>query len=192
MNAYGPNGLPYPLPIHPNLVHLTVGLVVIGIAFDIAGAFYPIERRLFRFLALPVTRSALHDVGWYNLLAGVVTAFFTVAAGLYEMLLAEPLPGVTSAFGLGSLDTMLWHGVGGVALLLLLTAIAVWRGFQRFAWRRDMGRQVQWSYLLAGVGLVLLLAVHGTLGAQLAAEFGVHIAAGQLLQAGADLTTALP
>lgn len=192
MNAYGPNGLPYPLPIHPNLVHLTVGLVVIGIAFDIAGAFYPIERRLFRFLALPVTRSALHDVGWYNLLAGVVTAFFTVAAGLYEMLLAEPLPGVTSAFGLGSLDTMLWHGVGGVALLLLLTAMAVWRGFQRFAWRRDMGRQVQWSYLLAGVGLVLLLAVHGTLGAQLAAEFGVHIAAGQLLQAGADLTTALP
>ena len=192
MNAYGPNGLPYPLPIHPNLVHLTVGLVVIGIAFDIAGAFYPIERRLFRFLALPVTRSALHDVGWYNLLAGVVTAFFTVAAGLYEMLLAEPLPGVTSAFGLGSLDTMLWHGVGGVALLLLLTAIAVWRGFQRFAWRRDMGRQVQWSYLLAGVALVLLLAVHGTLGAQLAAEFGVHIAAGQLLQAGADLTTALP
>ncbi len=192
MNAYGPNGLPYPLPIHPNLVHLTVGLVVIGIAFDIAGALYPIERRLFRFLALPVTRSALHDVGWYNLLAGVVTAFFTVAAGLYEMLLAEPLPGVTSAFGLGSLDTMLWHGVGGVALLLLLTAMAVWRGFQRFAWRRDMGRQVQWSYLLAGVALVLLLAVHGTLGAQLAAEFGVHIAAGQLLQAGADLTTALP
>ena len=192
MNAYGPNGLPYPLPIHPNLVHLTVGLVVIGIAFDIAGAFYPIERRLFRFLALPVNRSALHDVGWYNLLAGVVTAFFTVAAGLYEMLLAEPLPGVTSAFGLGSLDTMLWHGVGGVALLLLLTAMAVWRGFQRFAWRRDMGRQVQWSYLLAGVALVLLLAVHGTLGAQLAAEFGVHIAAGQLLQAGADLTTALP
>lgn len=192
MNAYGPNGLPYALPIHPNLVHLTVGLVVIGIAFDIAGALYPIERRLFRFLALPVTRSALHDVGWYNLLAGVVTAFFTVAAGLYEMLLAEPLPGVTSAFGLGSLDTMLWHGVGGVALLLLLTAMAVWRGFQRFAWRRDMGRQVQWSYLLAGVALVLLLAVHGTLGAQLAAEFGVHIAAGQLLQAGADLTTALP
>ncbi|MCP9790547.1 DUF2231 domain-containing protein [Vulcanococcus limneticus Candia 3F8] len=192
MNPYGPNGLPYPLPIHPNLVHLTVGLVVIAIAFDIAGAFYPIERRLFRFLALPVTRSALHDVGWYNLLAGVVTAFFTVAAGLYEMLLAEPLPGVTSAFGLGSLDTMLWHGVGGAVLLLLLTAMAVWRGYQRFAWRRDMGRQVQWSYLLAGVGLVVVLAVHGTLGAQLAAEFGVHIAAGQLLQAGADLTTALP
>ena len=192
MNAYGTNGLPYPLPIHPDLVHVTVGLVVIGIAFDIAGAFYPIERRLFRFLALPVTRSALHDVGWYNLLAGVVTAFFTVAAGLYEMLLAEPLPGVTSAFGLGSLDTMLWHGVGGVALLLLLTAMAVWRGFQRFAWRRDMGRQVQWLYLAVGAVMFAVIGLHGTLGAQLAAEFGVHIAADQLLQAGADLNTALP
>ncbi len=188
----GANGLPYALPIHPNLVHLTVGLVVIAIAFDIAGALYPIERRLFRVMALPVTRSALHDVGWYNLLAGVLTGYFTVAAGLYEMLLAEPLPDVTSAFGLDSQATMLWHGVGGVGLLLLLTAMALWRGLQRFAWRRDLGRQVQWTYLLAGVALVALLAVHGTLGAQLAAEFGVHIAAGQLLQAGADLTTALP
>ena len=30
----GANGLPYSLPIHPNLVHLTIGLFVIAIAFD--------------------------------------------------------------------------------------------------------------------------------------------------------------
>ena len=65
----GANGLPYSLPIHPNLVHLTIGLFVIAIAFDVVGALYPLEKRVFRFLALPITRGGFHDVGWYNLLA---------------------------------------------------------------------------------------------------------------------------
>ena len=188
----GPNGLPYALPIHPNLVHLTIGLFVIAIAFDVVGALYPLEKRVFRFLALPITRGGFHDVGWYNLLACCLVTFFTVASGFYEMLTAVPLPGVVSTFGLGSMTTMLWHGVGGMLLLTVITAMTVWRGFQRYRWRRDMGRQVQWLYLLVGLGMFALLGLHGTLGAQLAAEFGVHIAADQLLQAGADLHTALP
>ena len=89
----GPNGLPYSLPIHPNLVHLTIGLFVIAIAFDVVGALYPLEKRVFRFLALPITRGGFHDVGWYNLLACCLVSFFTVAAGFYEMLTAVPLPG---------------------------------------------------------------------------------------------------
>ena len=188
----GANGLPYALPIHPNLVHLTIGLFVIAIAFDVVGALYPLEKRVFRFLALPITRGGFHDVGWYNLLACCLVTFFTVASGFYEMLTAVPLPGVVSTFGLGSMTTMLWHGVGGVLLLMVITAMTVWRGFQRYRWRRDMGRQVQWLYLLVGLGMFALLGLHGTLGAQLAAEFGVHIAADQLLEAGADLHVALP
>ena len=191
-NQLGPNGLPYYLPIHPNLVHLTIGLFVIAIAFDVAGALYPFERRLFRFLALPVTRAGLHDVGWYNLLACCLVSFFTVAAGFYEMLLAEPLLNVESSLGLGSMATMLWHGVGGVLILLLIVAMTIWRGYQRFAWRRDLGRQVQWSYLLAGLAMFVLVGLHGTLGAELAAEFGVHVTADQLLAAGASLKEALP
>ena len=183
----GPNGLPYALPIHPNLVHFTIGLFVIAIAFDIAGALYPVEKRVFRFLALPVTRGGFHDVGWYNLLACSIVTFFTVAAGFFEMLLAVPLPGVTSTIGLQSMETMLWHGVGGV-----IVAMTVWRGYQRFVWRRDMGRQVQWLYLLVGLGLFLVIGLHGTLGAELAGEFGVHVSADQLLAAGADLSEALP
>jgi len=188
----GANDLPYSLPIHPNLVHFTIGLFVIAIAFDIAGALYPIEKRVFRFLALPITRAGFHDVGWYNLLACAIVSFFTVAAGLFEMLLAVPIPGVTSSIGLHSMETMLWHGVGGVAILLVIIAMTVWRGYQRFVWRREMGRQVQWLYLLVGLGLFLVLGLHGTLGAELAAEFGVHITADQLLNAGVDLQTALP
>ena len=191
-SALGPNGLPYALPIHPNLVHFTIGLFVIAIAFDIAGSLYPLEKRVFRFLALPVTRAGLHDVGWYNLLACCLVTFFTVAAGFFEMLLAEPIAGVTSTIGLQSMDTMLWHGVGGVVILLVIVLMTIWRGYQRFLWRRDMGRQVQWLYLLVGLGLFLVIGLHGTLGAELAAEFGVHITADQLLAAGADLHEALP
>jgi len=188
----GQNHLPYALPIHPNLVHFTIGLFVIAITFDLAAALYPLERRVFRFLALPVTRAGLHDVGWYNLLACAVLSFFTVAAGLFEMLLADPLPGVTSDLGLGAAATLLWHGVGGVVLLLVIVLMTVWRGFQRFRWRRDMGRQVQWLYLLTGLVLFPVFGLHGTLGAELAAEFGVHISADQLLAAGANLREALP
>jgi len=192
VSALAANGLPYAQPIHPNLVHFTIGLFVIAIAFDVAGALYPLEKRVFRFLALPVTRAGFHDVGWYNLLACAGITFLTVAAGLYEMLLANPLSGVTGGLGLGAVDTMLWHGVGGVLLLLVIVAMTVWRGFQRFRWRRDLGRQVQWLYLLAGLALFPVLGLHGTLGAELAAEFGVHISADQLLAAGRDLRTALP
>jgi uncharacterized membrane protein len=188
----GPNGLPYALPIHPNLVHFTIGLFVIAIAFDIAGALYPVEKRVFRFLALPVTREGFHDVGWYNLLACAVVSFFTVAAGFFEMLLAVPIAGVKSTIGLESMETMLWHGVGGVAILLAIVAMTIWRGYQRFVWRKDMGRQVQWLYLLVAMGMFLVIGLHGTLGAELAAEFGVHITADQLLASGQNLRDALP
>jgi uncharacterized membrane protein len=191
-NGMGPNGLPYSLPIHPNLVHFTIGLFVIAITFDLAGALYPLEKRLFRLLQLPVTRAGLHDVGWFNLLACACVTFFTVGAGFYEMLLARPITGVVSSIGLGSTTTMLWHGVGGVAILLVIVAMTVWRGYQRFSWRRDLGRQVQWSYLLTGLMLFVVIGLHGTLGAELAAEFGVHITADQLLASGANLREALP
>ena len=190
--SLGPNGLPYRLPIHPALVHLTIGLFVIAIAFDTAGALYPVEKRVFRFLALPATRAGFHDVGWYNLLACALLTFLTVAAGFYEMQLAEPLPGVRSGLGLDAMATMLWHGVGGVLLLMVIVAMTVWRGFQRFAWRRDYGRQVQWTYLLVGLVLFAVMGLHGTLGAELAAEFGVHITADQLLARGLLPTEALP
>ncbi len=115
-----------------------------------------------------------------------------MAAGFYEMLLAVPLPVVVSSIGLRSMPTLLWHGVGGVAILLVIVAMAVWRSFQRFSWRRDLCRQLQWSYLLVGLLLFVVVGVHGTLGAELAAEYGVHITADQLLAAGADLREALP
>ena len=181
---FGANGLPYAVPIHPNLVHLTLGLFIVAIAFDIVGVLFPLEKPVFKFLAIPATRSSFFDVGWYNIVAAAVITFFTVATGFYEILLATPPADVESAWGLQAMGTLLWHGVGGVVLLLFIVGMAIWRGFQRFLWRKDRARQVQWSYVLAGLGIFALMFVHGTLGAQLAAEFGVHISADRLLQMG--------
>lgn len=180
----GANGLPYAIPIHPNLVHLTLGLFIIGIAFDIVGVLFPLQKPVFKLLAIATTRSNFFDVGWYNMVASSVITFFTVAAGFYEIMLAEPYPEIKSAWGLGGMETMLWHGVGGVFLLALIVGMTVWRGFQRYLWRKDQLQQVQWSYLAVGLVILFIMYVHGTLGAQLAAEFGVHNTADALLRLG--------
>ena len=172
--AAGANGLPYGLPIHPNLVHLTLGLFIVAIAFDIVAALYPLEKPIFKFLAIPLTSSNLYDVGWFNMVAAAIITFFTVAVGFYEIILAEPDMDIVSPWGLGAMDTMVWHGVGGVLLLGLIVGMTIWRGFQRYVWREDRARQVQWSYLLAGLGIFVLMFAQGTLGAHLGGDFGVH------------------
>jgi uncharacterized membrane protein len=184
IQSLGANGLPYAIPIHPNLVHLTLGLFIIAIAFDFIGVLYPFEKPVFKFLAIPAARANFFDVGWYNMLASAIITVFTVAAGFYEIMLANPYTEVKSAWGLEAMETMLWHGVGGVFLFAFMVGMTIWRGFQRFVWRKDRTRQVQWSYLMAGVAILLVMFVHGTLGAQLAAEFGIHNTADQLLRMG--------
>jgi uncharacterized membrane protein len=187
----GANGLPYVVPIHPLFVHLTLGLFIAAIAFDVVAAFYPVEKSIFKFLAIPATRSGLFDVGWYNMLAAAVVTFFTVVAGYFEISLAVPLADVKSAWGLQALKTMVLHGVGGILILTLIVGMTVWRGYQRFLWRKDMARQVQWSYLIAGLGIFLLMFLQGTLGAHLGGEFGIHVTADQLLHLGENPNQAL-
>ncbi len=180
------NGLPYRIPIHPNLVHLTLGLFIVAIAFDIVAALYPLEKPIFKFLAIPATSSGLYDVGWFNMVAASVVTFFTVAAGFYEILLAEPSDDVISPWGLNATDTMVWHGIGGVLLLALIVGMTIWRGFQRYLWREDRARQVQWSYLVSGLLIFGLMFAQGTLGAHLGSDFGIHVTADRLIRAGID------
>ncbi|MBD6615482.1 DUF2231 domain-containing protein [Komarekiella sp. 'clone 1'] len=187
----GANGLPYTIPIHPNLVHLTLGLFIIGVTFDIVGVLFPFQKWVFKFLAITVERDNFFNVGWYNMLASSIITFFTVAAGFYEMMLAAPSPNVKSAWGLQAMETMLWHGVGGVFLLALIIGMTVWRGWQRFVWSKNADRQVQSSYLLTGITVMLIMFFHGTLGAQMATEFGIHNTADNLLRLGQDLNTTL-
>lgn len=187
----GPNGLPYSIPIHPNLVHLTLGLFIIGITFDIVGMLFPLQTWVFKFFAISVQRTNFFDVGWYNMVGSTIVTIFTVAAGFYEMLLATPPTDVKSAWGMQAMETMLWHGIGGVFLLGLIVGMTVWRGWQRFILSQDGDEKVQWSYLATGMVIMFIMYLHGTLGAQMAAEFGVHNTADTLLRLGADLNTTL-
>ena len=180
----GANGLPYQVPIHPNLVHFTLGLFIIAIIFDIAGVLFFIERPVLKFLSLPAMKGNFFDVGWYNIVASAIITFFTVAAGFFEIMLANPPTDTKSIWGMGAGTTMLLHGIGGVLLLTAIIGMAVWRGFQRFIWRKGKKRQVQWSYLLAGILIMGAMYVHGTLGAQLGDEFGIHNTAGNLVRQG--------
>ncbi|WP_414562546.1 MULTISPECIES: DUF2231 domain-containing protein [unclassified Anabaena] len=187
----GANGLPYSIPIHPNLVHLTLGLFIIGIIFDIVGMLVPLQTWVFKFFAISVERTNFFDVGWYNMVGSTIITIFTVAAGFYEMLLATPPTDVKSAWGMQAMETMLWHGIGGVFLLGLIVGMTVWRGWQRFILSQDGDEKVQWSYLATGMAIMFIMYIHGTLGAQMAAEFGVHNTADTLLRLGADLNTTL-
>lgn len=187
----GANGLPYVVPIHPQLVHLTLGLFIIAILFDLAGTLFPLEKPIFKFLGLVVLRQGFFHVGWYNLLAAAIVTFFTVAAGFFEVMLANPPVNEKSAWGLGASQTMLLHGIGGIALLAAIVGMTVWRGLQRYRWRKESARQVQWGYLLVGIALLGILYVHGTLGAQLADEFGIHVTAANLVRQGKNPNTFL-
>ena len=180
----GANGLPYKLPIHPVLVHFTLGLFIIGIIFDIAGTFFAWERPILKFLDLPVVRSSFYTVGFYNVLASAAISFFTVTAAFLEIMLAQPPVDEKSAWGLGAGTTMILHGLGGVLLLFAIAAMAVWRGLQRYRWRKEKSREVLWTYLIFGVTIMGFMYVHGTLGAHLGGDFGIHNTAGNLLKEG--------
>ncbi|WP_036486369.1 DUF2231 domain-containing protein [Myxosarcina sp. GI1] len=180
----GVNGLPYILPIHPVLVHFTLGLFIIGIIFDLAGTFFAWEKPILKFLDLPAVRSGFYTVGFYNVLAAAAITFFTVIAGFLEIMLAQPPLNAKSAWGLGAGTTMILHGVGGVLLLLMIVAMAVWRGLQRYRWRAGRSREASWTYLLIGVAILGIMYVHGTLGAHLGGDFGIHNTAGNLLREG--------
>jgi uncharacterized membrane protein len=180
----GINGLPYEIPIHPNLVHFTIGLFIIGIVFDVAGTLFPLERPILKYFGFTALRSGFYDVGWYNLLGAAVMTPFTVAMGFFELVLANPPAGEKSHWGLSAGSTMILHGLGGIFLLAAIIALTVWRGLQRYHWRSNKVRQVQWLYLLAAIAVIAIMYLQGTLGGQLGGDFGLHTTAADLLRQG--------
>ena len=179
----GINGLPYLLPIHPNLVHFTVGLLVLSVFFDLFGFLYPIERPIMGLMQIKPSRASFFDLAWWNLLAVTIITFFTVAVGFWEMLLANPPADVLSPWGLPAFATMYLHGVGGVFTLMIIVLLAIWRGFQRYQWRRQEACQVEWRYVVVSLLAIAFMTLQAEMGAQLAGTFGIHNTAVRHLRA---------
>lgn len=170
----GLNGLPYALPVHPNLVHFTVGLFVIALIFDLIATSHGLLQPVYDLLQIKPDRAAYYDLGWWNLLAAALITFVTVAFGFFEMLLAEPPAGAVSPWGLPALETMYLHGVGGVFSLFMIVLLTIWRGLERYRWRSRQRAQVSLRYGAVALLVLGFISVQAEMGAQLGGTFGLH------------------
>ncbi|WP_338441317.1 DUF2231 domain-containing protein [Synechococcus elongatus IITB4] len=170
----GLNGLPYTLPVHPNLVHFTIGLFSIALIFDVIATSHGLLRPIYDGLKINPDRAAYYDLGWWNLLAAALITFVTVAFGFFEMLLAEPPAGAVSPWGLPALETMYLHGVGGVFSLFMIVLLTVWRGLERYRWRSRQREQVSLRYVAVSLLVLGFISIQAEMGAQLGGTFGLH------------------
>lgn len=59
----------------------------------------------------------------------LIIIFFIVVVGFYEIMLVILFFELKSVWGLGVMDIMLWYGIGGVLLLVMIVGMIIWRGF---------------------------------------------------------------
>ncbi|BAD79502.1 hypothetical protein syc1312_d [Synechococcus elongatus PCC 6301] len=170
----GLNGLPYALPVHPNLVHFTIGLFAIALIFDLIATSHGLLQPIYNLLQIKPDRAAYYDLGWWNLLAAALITFVAVAFGFFEMLLAEPPAGAVSPWGLPALETMYLHGVGGVFSLFMIVLLTIWRGLERYRWRARLRAQVSLRYGAVALLVLGFISIQAEMGAQLGGTFGLH------------------
>ena len=150
--------LPYPDPLHPIVVHFVIAMVVFSFICDVLGYF--------------TGNSRLFEVSWWNLFVAAVAIFVAIIFGQFEAGLAQPYPAAQSVLTV--------HTIIGWSLSAIVVAIASWR----FIIRRLNPVRLPPVYLLAGILIMGAMYVHGTLGAQLGDEFGIHNTAGNLVRQG--------
>jgi uncharacterized membrane protein len=171
MSSVGLNQLPYSFPLHPSLVHFTIGLFITAILADLFGVLYRPKSVQDQ---AQVERLNFFDIGWWNLLMATMFTVATVAVGIYEIVLAKPPENLTTAWGLSGELTMHLHGISGIILFGIMIALTVWRGLQRYRWRRTKSQQVSRKYVMVGVLVVGLMSIQGILGSHLAHDIGIH------------------
>ena len=133
-------------PVHPMLIVFPVGLLVSAVVFDL--------------IDLLGGSGVAGDVGYWNILGGLIGAAVAAATGWLDW---TGIPSGTRAKRIG-----LFHGLtnGVVAVLFLL----VW--LVRLA--RD-GRATTWPLMIIELIAVALLGVSGWLGGELVDRLGIGV-----------------
>lgn len=142
-------GLPYPDPIHPIIVHFVIAMVLFSFLCDLIGYFTHNQR--------------LFEVGFWNLVVASVSAFLAVLFGQFEAGIANTYDAVQS--------TLTSHTVTGWSLAALLVAVTGWR----FALRSRNPVRVSPAYLGIATVLICLVCFQTWLGTQLVWVYGLHV-----------------
>lgn len=142
-------GLPYPDPIHPIVVHFVIAMVLFSFLCDLIGY---------------LTRNQhLFEVGFWNLVVASVSAFLAVLFGQFEAGIANTYEAVQ--------PTLTSHTVTGWLLAALLVAVTGWR----FALRSHNPLRVSPAYLGVATVLICLVCFQTWLGTQLVWVYGLHV-----------------
>jgi uncharacterized membrane protein len=142
-------GLPYPDPIHPIIVHFVIAMVFFSFVCDVIG-YITHNPRLF-------------EVSFWNLFVATISIFLAVFFGQFEAGLAQPYGPVQPVLDI--------HAVTGWALSALLAIFTAWR----FVIRRRDPVKVPVVYLGAITALSCLVFFQMYLGTQLVWVYGLHV-----------------
>jgi uncharacterized membrane protein len=138
-------------PLHPILVHFTIGLVGASFVFDLLGQWRD--------------SISLATAGWWTIALAVPLTVATIATGLISRSRVPVAEGT-------ALRYLRLHTALGPTFFGGLLGIGVWR--ERF-WEHQALTSV--IYLVALGVLVLLMTAQGYLGGELVYEFGVEVRA---------------
>ena len=153
-------------PIHPALVHLPIGLVILSVVMDLSA----------RITKREPLRASLRAAGFWSLFAGLIGGGLTIAAGYIDMNRAALNP-QTHEF----VDLHLTIGWVLAGALVILTA---WRWL---IWHRGQ-MTINTSYLVAAFLVLGITLFQGWYGGEMVYAYGAGVApAGQGTE---DATTA--
>jgi uncharacterized membrane protein len=142
-------GLPYPDPIHPIIVHFVIAMVLFSFTCDVVG-YLTRNHRLF-------------EVSFWNLFVASVCIALAVLFGQLEAGLAKPYEIAKPVLDL--------HTLTGWSLSAILVAITGWR----LVIRNRNPLKVPSAYLGVATVLVCLVAFQTFLGTQLVWVYGLHV-----------------
>jgi uncharacterized membrane protein len=142
-------------PIHPALVHLPIAFVILSVIADFSARCVRRESR----------KATCRAVGFWSLVAALISGILTIAAGYFDMNRAN-LSAETH-------ELVHTHLTIGWILGISLVVLTAWRWL---IWHRGQ-MTINTSYLVAGSLVLLLTLFQGWFGGEMVYSHGAGVAA---------------
>ena len=136
-------------PLHPILVHFTIGFMIASLSADTIGFLFEI--------------ASLAHAGWWTMVGALAATPLTLATGAISRRRIPIEEGPARSF-------LRSHMALGPVLFGLLIIMTVWRA----AFWQD-GEFVSWWYLLGLYGVGFVMTVQGYLGGELVYRYGTEV-----------------